>query len=402
MTSRPAHPPRAPAAAVVGKPDVRFLDVTVDEADLDGWARRLGADLGLASAADVAAARVTRCKQGITNKLLKVSLPNGTKYLVRVYGHGTSALIDRDAEVRNMAWLAAHGMAPPLHARFRNGLVYGFVPGDAAHPEALAHPAVWPAIARHVAEWHALPLPPAAKDAGSTLFPTLDRWLAMVYESAGPSATHFHGIALADLTAQRDLLAATLPATPVVFAHNDLLSGNIILQHADDITPPTSPTVTTSSGNDSDDHIETESELRTVARARFIDYEYGGVGCAAFDIANSFCEWAGFDCEYYRYPSLATQRAWLRVYLGASATDAAVDVWQAAVAEYTLAAHLYWILWALVQATVSDIDFDYAAYANLRWAEYHRWAKTKCPPPPPCRPASAASAASSALAEGAE
>lgn len=34
---------------------------------------------------------------------------------------------------------------------------------------------------------------------------------------------------------------------------------------------------------------------------------------------------------------------------------------------------LYWGIWALIQAEISQIDFDYAAYAELRLAEYFNW-----------------------------
>ncbi len=34
---------------------------------------------------------------------------------------------------------------------------------------------------------------------------------------------------------------------------------------------------------------------------------------------------------------------------------------------------LYWGIWALIQATISQIDFDYAAYAEVRLGEYWAW-----------------------------
>ena len=34
---------------------------------------------------------------------------------------------------------------------------------------------------------------------------------------------------------------------------------------------------------------------------------------------------------------------------------------------------LYWGIWALIQATISQIDFDYAAYAPVRLKEYWDW-----------------------------
>ena len=47
----------------------------------------------------------------------------------------------------------------------------------------------------------------------------------------------------------------------------------------------------------------------------------------------------------------------------------------AAVAEgnfFSLVAHQYWGVWALIQARHSPIDFDYFQYSKLRWNEYYR------------------------------
>ena len=34
---------------------------------------------------------------------------------------------------------------------------------------------------------------------------------------------------------------------------------------------------------------------------------------------------------------------------------------------------MYWGIWALIQATISQIDFDYASYAEVRLGEYWAW-----------------------------
>ena len=39
---------------------------------------------------------------------------------------------------------------------------------------------------------------------------------------------------------------------------------------------------------------------------------------------------------------------------------------------FSLASHFYWGLWALIQAKISTIDFDYMSYAKLRFDEYER------------------------------
>lgn len=47
----------------------------------------------------------------------------------------------------------------------------------------------------------------------------------------------------------------------------------------------------------------------------FIDYEYAIPAPAAFDIANHFAEWAGYDCDYSRVPTRADRRGFLEEYV---------------------------------------------------------------------------------------
>ena len=49
--------------------------------------------------------------------------------LIRVYGHGTNLIIDRHREFISHLILNSIGLAPPVFARFKNGLVYGYLDG---------------------------------------------------------------------------------------------------------------------------------------------------------------------------------------------------------------------------------------------------------------------------------
>jgi len=73
-----------------------------------------------------------------------------------------------------------------------------------------------------------------------------------------------------------------------VFAHNDLLAGNIVSQNTD------------------------ADGVEVVA---FIDYEYAMPAPAAFDIASHFAEWAGFECDYNLLPTRSIRKEFLREYL---------------------------------------------------------------------------------------
>jgi ethanolamine kinase len=147
----------------------------------------------------------------------------------------------------------------------------------------------------------------------------------------------------------------------LVFAHCDLLSGNVIIQ------PKKIGTTTPS-----------DKEI-----VSFIDYEYATPSPAAFDIANHFAEWGGFDCEHHLLPAKSQRldfiREYVRSYFSFQKTASPVneetevrklfdevDVWRGIPG-------FYWGIWALIQATISQIDFDYASYAEVRLGEYWAW-----------------------------
>ena len=88
--------------------------------------------------------------------------------LLRAYGRDSDILIDRDMEARTHALLAERRLAPPLLARFKNGLLYKFLPGRICTPQDLQKEPIWRAIAARLGEWHArLPLPNSNVEEGS-------------------------------------------------------------------------------------------------------------------------------------------------------------------------------------------------------------------------------------------
>ena len=124
-------------------------------------------------------------------------------------------------------------------------------------------------------------------------------------------------------------------------------------------------------------HPEQDSRVACVS---FIDYEYATPSPAAFDLANHFSEWGGFECDYNVLPPRSTRRAFLQEYMSSYASythvDPAVDYVSRICHEvdhFRGIPGLYWGIWALIQATISQIDFDYATYAKTRLGEYFDW-----------------------------
>lgn len=105
----------------------------------------------------------------------------------------------------------------------------------------------------------------------------------------------------------------------------------------------------------------------------FIDFEYGGHNYRGFDIGNHFCEFAGFACDYSRYPGRSFQEDWLRVYWreysDVEPSREELDRFYLEVNLFALAAHYYWGLWGLMQSAFSDIPFDYMSYAIMRFSQ---------------------------------
>ena len=298
---------------------------------------------------------------GITNQLFKAS-SGGRSVLVRCYGG--EGLIDRDVELRTFAALCEHLTKPGFLGSFGNGRLEEFLEGHAtlALDDMGTHAA---AIAAKLAALHAFRVPDDLKPHHGScgLWTTLDGWLAAAFDAktglaplvardpgcAGVFRRHGDVFDGARITASVERLRAEAEARApeLVFAHNDLLSGNLMVDEAS-------------------------------GEIRIIDLEYGGVNYAAFDIANHFNEYAGGTGQpetalgapdAARLPGRAAKEAWARAYLAARPTSAyaSVDALLADVELFVVLDDFYWGLWAVCQATTEGcFDFPYLCYGKNR------------------------------------
>ncbi|XP_077035441.1 choline/ethanolamine kinase isoform X2 [Agelaius phoeniceus] len=170
------------------------------------------------------------------------------------------------------------------------------------------------------------------------------------------------------LSPLRDLLEAT--PSPVVFCHNDVQEGNILLLAG----------------------REASSD-----RLMLIDFEYSSYNYRGFDLGNHFCEWVysysheGWPCfqaHPEHYPSRQQQLHFIRHYLSAALSGGAGRAPQEEQARleeemlreierFTLASHFFWGLWSVVQAKISTIHFGYLDYAQSRFQAYFQH-KARC------------------------
>lgn len=145
-----------------GDHHIRYIPLSFTSDDIDSSALRIVK--AIQPDWDDSEVEFVRFTDGITNTLLKavrkragVSKEERDReaILLRAYGTGTDVLIDRPRETQNHELLMRHGLAPELLARFHNGMLYRFVRGTVTQPADLRRPAVYAAVARRLAQWHA-------------------------------------------------------------------------------------------------------------------------------------------------------------------------------------------------------------------------------------------------------
>ncbi|KAI9839846.1 MAG: hypothetical protein M1819_000036 [Sarea resinae] len=392
--------------ATASADDVRFIPLSYNNAESQSSALRLVLALYPEWKQSEGPIEFVRFTDGITNTLLKAikKRPGLTEtqidddaVLLRAYGNNTDVLIDRERETTSHSLLSRHNLAPTLLARFQNGLLYKFIQGKVCTPADLTRESVWRGVARRLGEWHSIlpittvheiaaveedkgdiPLPlsrPASSRRESAKLEAIRKitpgkavpntWTVMQkWIFALPAETETERKRRDLLQQELYKLVKELGDKPglgkngLVFGHCDLLSGNVIME----------PGHGAAVGED----VETVS---------FIDYEYATPSPAAFDIANHFAEWGGFDCDYNKLPTRSVRRHFLQDYLQSyhshqgqtSVDEKEVQRLFDEVEDFRGVPGFYWGIWALIQATISQIDFDYADYAEVRLGEYWAW-----------------------------
>lgn len=323
---------------------------------------------------------------GITNRLVACYLESrglntSDTVLFRLYGKHTEAFISRDEEIATMKLLKRHELGPQLYCKFANGIAYEFLPGKILDQKMVNEEKIFTKLAKSFAYFHLIefdePLT-ALEMAKRTdnkkkpfIFPKIYQLLNLVKSDYQAHMPHMNETflkkipSLTKLTQEVKQLEDHLTAytnakqSLVVLSHNDLLLGNIIY-------------------NERDESI------------KFIDLEYAEVNYQAYDIANHFNEFAGVEEPNYSFfPNKEYQLKWCRIYLNEFferrnhlnksknlplliLSEEKVEEFFVEVNKFTLASHLMWAIWSLVQAQSSQLEFNFVNYAHVRFEEFYK------------------------------
>lgn len=247
---------------------------------------------------------------GITNRNFRVTL-GGHRYVVRRPGRDTALLgIDRASERIAASAAAEAGIAPPVAASVGDCLITGFVdcraPSRAELREAVGE------LAGALRAFHhcGVRLP------SSFWVPQLlERYAEIVAGRGGRLPPAYAATVTA---AQR--IAGALPLAARLPCHNDLLPGNLV-------------------------------RLEPSGRLLIVDWEYAGMGDPRFDLGN-----LSVNNDF----SEAMDEQLLRAYHGAGVDDGV----RAAHALMRIMSDAREAAWAVVQASISNLEFDFDEYGR--------------------------------------
>ncbi|XP_063545529.1 choline/ethanolamine kinase [Cydia strobilella] len=338
------------------------------------------------------------------------------KVLLRIYGqvHGQRAMDAIVTESVIFTLLSERRLGPKLWGVFSGGRIEEYIPARSLLTKELSEPALSMKIAEKMAAIHSMDIPLSKEP--NWLWKTMGKWIKTAKEErlTGNGKNEEENniikrLRAVDFEKEVEWLKKFLSTvdSPVVFCHNDLQEGNILLLedvHTDEEPTyrlhsyqedsprksfdPLSQYEDANTVDSESSHISDSGEPKLV----LIDFEYCAYNHRGFDIANHFQEW-GYDYTnpehpyYYEnqenHPNLEQKEIFIREYLkhynyyandAKDATPSIDDVNHLLneVDAFTIATHLLWCLWSIVNASKSQIPFGYWEFAMTRLESYIR------------------------------
>jgi choline/ethanolamine kinase len=287
----------------------------------------------------------------MTNLIFAVSKNGGENedVLVRVYGEGTESFFIREDEMHLFQLLSAEKIGVGLLGEFTNGRVEKMIHGQTCTSKEMRKEELSMKIAKKMRQFHELTIdiekrPHFLQDI---------RRLFQIAKEKCDDSIHIDWIQFEKDIDEMEQIVLQVHS-PLVLCHNDLQYGNI---------------------------MKTAKEDDIV----LIDFEYCSYNPRGYDLGNHFCEWAydyhkAINChlgDFHKYPTIEEQRRFCRAYLlgneknnESKISEEDIETLRLEANTYSLASHLFWALWGFIQASQSEIDFDFQAYGQCRYDAY--------------------------------
>ncbi|XP_052837758.1 choline/ethanolamine kinase isoform X1 [Drosophila gunungcola] len=357
--------------------------------------------------------------------------------LLRIYGqsHGDHALDSMITESVVFALLSERNFGPKLHGIFPGGRIEQYIPARSLTTAELGEQRILMKVAEKMGEIHSLNIPMSKEP--DWIWNCMQRWVTGLenivkgnVESKPKSSVLEKQMELMrtfDYVQEIAWMRSVIDEGeyPVVFCHNDLQEGNILLRQptvgqnertpresisslrsnfdetlgdsldgnsnisepetskSHSISPTPCPELDTTNDSALDASFTTDNEPDLI----IIDFEYCAYNYRGYDLANHFIEWT-FDYTnpqfpyFYHNPSncatVQQRRDFIVNYLkkkhdeeNYNPTGQELDKVDAEIQFFIMLSHLFWSLWSVVNAT-SAIEFGYWEYNDARIVEYQK------------------------------
>ena len=313
---------------------------------------------------------------GLTNILYKASLIGDMQksaILVRIFGK-SDGLLNRESENIIYKQLSDSGLSPRLLGVYDWGRLEEYLDKNLPLASGTDMVSITPQrdtvclIAGAISQLHDVKLDTSSDLQDSNIFAVIGRWLnlAVKYSEtirSSPRCPDFQPPSIQIFRNEFEFVKSAVQGRLLgnsvvrsspkcamllreVLCHNDLLSGNIMLN------PKTNS-------------------------VRLIDFEYSGINHAVADISNVFtavCESIMLSGQPQdvrnNFPSASIQLHFLECYLSEPIPSEEVEVVLTLIHAFSMLDELRWTIWGVIQANQSTVEFDYVFYYNSRFDAY--------------------------------
>lgn len=280
--------------------------------------------------------------------------------LVRIFGESTHLFVNREMELKTMKILVENNRAKPIYCTFKNGFSYGHIPGIAYDHKLLAQdPFYANLVAKEMARLHTIPVPEDySTEQNSSFFKSFHQILKLLPKSLpneDDNTRYQKEVFSSDILQKEATVLEQIAESfneKLIICHHDLLPANILL-------------------------------LPDGESARFIDFEFAGLGYRQVEIATFFIAYLDMaNPSADLFPSKQHQILFLKTYLEevyryekktSPVKDADVEELYNQVQKMIQMSYLYWGVWCVLQKVlVSEIPFDFLGLGIYLMKEYFR------------------------------
>ncbi|KAH8329333.1 hypothetical protein KR074_008044 [Drosophila pseudoananassae] len=357
--------------------------------------------------------------------------------LLRIYGqtHGDNGMENMITESVVFALLSERNFGPKLYGIFPGGRIEQFLPARSLATAELGEQRISLKIAEKLGDIHSLTIPMSKEP--DWIWTCMHRWVSSFdgilkgkclskSKSSPVLKKQMELLRTIDYVEEIAWLKSVIESGdyPVVFCHNDLQEGNILMRQTQQertprvsisslrstfdetlgdsldgnsnsnisepeqnkvhsVSPPPCPELDTTDDSALDSSFTIDSEPDLI----IIDFEYCAYNYRGYDLANHFIEWT-FDYTNPQYPyfhhnksNYATgqqRRDFIVQYLKSYHDDEnyspkvqELEKVDEEIRFFTMLSHLFWSLWSIINLT-SAIEFGYWEYGIARIVEYQK------------------------------